>query len=219
MRKDPDERKEELVDAAEELFSEQGFQKTSIDEICQEVGVAHGLFYYYFDSKEEVIEAITERMIGEMESKLEDILKDTDLRADEKFVRFLDISLKRRKERPYLLKYFSKKDSPQLYYNLFDEMVNMLVPYLTKIVEQGIDEGIFSTEYPEQTIRFWLNGRLFLVGKDSFVKEGMFEDLIAEAFMLERLLESESKFMTSFYEEKSEEIKAFLIEAKGEDMS
>jgi len=214
MRKDPDDRKEELIDAAESLFSRKGFSEISVDEICDEVGVAHGLFYYYFDSKEGVIEAITERMIAELESHLVEIVEDTEMQADEKFKSFLDLSLQRRKERTYLLSFSSKKESPKLYYNLFEETIKMLTPYLTKIVEQGIDEGIFHTDYPEQTIRFWLNGRLFLTGEDQVVREGMFEDMIAEAFMVERLLDSEKRVLTPFYEEKEEEIKAFLQAAR-----
>ena len=218
MRKDPDDRKEELIDAAENLFSARGFKQTSVDDICDEVGVAHGLFYYYFDSKEGVIEAITEKMIAELESHLVEIVEDTEMQADEKFKSFLDLSLQRRKERTYLLSFSSKKESPKLYYNLFEETVEMLAPYLTKIVEQGIDEGIFHTDYPEQTIRFWLNGRLFLTGEDQVVREGMFEDMIAEAFMVERLLDSEKRVLTSFYEEKEEEIKAFLQAARREEI-
>ena len=218
MRKDPDDRKEELIDAAENLFSARGFKQTSVDDICDEVGVAHGLFYYYFDSKEGVIEAITEKMIAELESHLVEIVEDTEMQADEKFKSFLDLSLQRRKERTYLLSFSSKKESPKLYYNLFEETVEMLAPYLTKIVEQGIDEGIFHTDYPEQTIRFWLNGRLFLTGEDQVVREGMFEDMIAEAFMVERLLNSEKRVLTPFYEEKEDEIKAFLQAARREEI-
>ncbi|MFW5953460.1 MAG: TetR/AcrR family transcriptional regulator [Candidatus Natronoplasma sp.] len=217
MRKDPDDRKQELIDAAENLFSKVGFKETSVDDICDEVGVAHGLFYYYFDSKEDVIKAITERLIAELETKLEEIVEDTEMQADEKFKSFLDISLQRRKEKTYLLSFSSKKESPELYYSLYDETVEMLTPYMTKIVEQGIDEGIFNTDYPEQTIRFWLKGRLFLTGEDQVVREGMYEDMIAEAFMVERLLDSEKRVLTRFYKEKEEEIKAFLQAAKREE--
>ncbi|MFW6064796.1 MAG: TetR/AcrR family transcriptional regulator [Candidatus Natronoplasma sp.] len=218
MRKDPDDRKQELIDAAENLFSKVGFKETSVDDICDEVGVAHGLFYYYFDSKEDVIKAITERLIAELETKLEEIVEDTEMQADEKFKSFLDISLQRRKEKTYLLSFSSKKESPELYYSLYDETVEMLTPYMTKIVEQGIDEGIFNTDYPEQTIRFWLKGRLFLTGEDQVVREGMYEDMIAEAFMVERLLDSEKRVLTRFYKEKEEEIKAFLQAAKREEI-
>ncbi len=46
ISKDPEERKNEIVDAAEELFVTKGYEKTSISDIVKKVGVAQGLFYY-----------------------------------------------------------------------------------------------------------------------------------------------------------------------------
>jgi AcrR family transcriptional regulator len=48
------ERRRQLLDAAAALFSERGYQETRIVDICREAGVAKGLFYWYFESKEEV---------------------------------------------------------------------------------------------------------------------------------------------------------------------
>lgn len=48
------ERRDQLLDAAAELFSERGYQETRIVDICKAAGVAKGLFYWYFESKEEV---------------------------------------------------------------------------------------------------------------------------------------------------------------------
>jgi AcrR family transcriptional regulator len=48
------ERKEQLLDAAARLFAERGYAETRIVDICREAGVAKGLFYWYFDTKEAV---------------------------------------------------------------------------------------------------------------------------------------------------------------------
>jgi AcrR family transcriptional regulator len=48
------ERKQQLLDAASRLFSERGYAETRILDICREAGVAKGLFYWYFDTKEAV---------------------------------------------------------------------------------------------------------------------------------------------------------------------
>ena len=61
VTKDPEERKQELIDAAERLFMERGYEATAVSDIVQEVGVAQGTFYYYFPSKEEILEAIIEK--------------------------------------------------------------------------------------------------------------------------------------------------------------
>lgn len=48
------ERKQQLLDAAARLFAERGYAETRILDICREAGVAKGLFYWYFDTKEAV---------------------------------------------------------------------------------------------------------------------------------------------------------------------
>ncbi|MFP4001076.1 MAG: TetR/AcrR family transcriptional regulator [Thermoplasmata archaeon] len=214
MRKKPENRKKEIIDVAESFFSEKGYQETSVDDICNELGVAHGLFYYYFDSKEDVIEAIIERMIGELETEFEEIVNDEEMNSEEKFKRSLSLSFQRKKKRSYLNSYFSRKESPQVYYGLFDRVVDVLTPYLTDIVKQGLEEGVFNTEYPEQTIRFWLNGRLFLFSRDYPDEDSFFEDMKAEAFMLERLLGIDKPFLTEFYERYEDKVKEYFAKTR-----
>lgn len=59
--KDSEERRNEFVDAAEKLFKENGIVDTTINSIVKEMNVAKGLFYYYFKSKDDVIDAISEK--------------------------------------------------------------------------------------------------------------------------------------------------------------
>lgn len=54
-------RREHLVDTALALFSEQGYDATSIKQIAERAGVAVGLLYHYFPSKSEVMRAVWER--------------------------------------------------------------------------------------------------------------------------------------------------------------
>lgn len=71
ISKRPEERRQELVDAAQALFSEQGVEATSVGQIVRRVGVAQGLYYYYFRSKEEMVEAVADRLIGRFEQRLD----------------------------------------------------------------------------------------------------------------------------------------------------
>ncbi|HIZ20258.1 MAG TPA: TetR/AcrR family transcriptional regulator [Firmicutes bacterium] len=54
VSKRPEERREEFLDAAQALFYEQGVEATSIQQIVKRVGVAQGLYYYYFHSKKKL---------------------------------------------------------------------------------------------------------------------------------------------------------------------
>ncbi len=59
--KDSEQRRNEFIDAAEKLFKENGIVDTTISAIVREMDVAKGLFYYYFKSKDDVIDAISEK--------------------------------------------------------------------------------------------------------------------------------------------------------------
>ncbi len=56
--RDTEQRREEFIRAAEKLFKTNGIMDTTVNAIVREVDVAKGLFYYYFKSKDDVIEAI-----------------------------------------------------------------------------------------------------------------------------------------------------------------
>ena len=66
ISKDPETRKREIVAAAQGLFIEKGFAETRISDIVKKLGVSQGVFYYYFDSKDAVIEAIVAAYMAEL---------------------------------------------------------------------------------------------------------------------------------------------------------
>jgi AcrR family transcriptional regulator len=45
------------------LFFTKGYAKTTVNDVLQEIGIAKGTFYYYFKSKEEVMDAVVMRFI------------------------------------------------------------------------------------------------------------------------------------------------------------
>ena len=51
-------RRRDLLDAATRVFARKGFHASRVGDIAEEAGVAHGLLYHYFRSKEEVLETI-----------------------------------------------------------------------------------------------------------------------------------------------------------------
>ena len=55
IAQDPEVRRREILDAAEKLFEQKGFQRTTISDIAQAMNVAQGMLYYYFKSKEELL--------------------------------------------------------------------------------------------------------------------------------------------------------------------
>ena len=60
--KTAEERKNEILDVAEELFAEKGYDNASTNDIIARIGIARGTLYHHFSSKEEILDAIVDRM-------------------------------------------------------------------------------------------------------------------------------------------------------------
>lgn len=87
--KEADEQRNEILDAAETLITEKGYSKTTIIDILNQVGIAKGTFYYYFKSKEEVMDAIIERFIEQDVQKARLIAMDKSISPVRKICRII----------------------------------------------------------------------------------------------------------------------------------
>lgn len=83
-RLDPETRRDELLEAASDLFLENGYRDTSVNSIVESIGVSKGTFYYYFDSKEDVLEELGEKLSGPIYRKIDEITEKDSLNAIEK---------------------------------------------------------------------------------------------------------------------------------------
>ncbi len=70
---DPQIRMTEILDTAEHLFTAKGYFRTTVSDIAKEMGVTQGMFYYYFKSKEEILEALLNRQIAVFLSAIKDM--------------------------------------------------------------------------------------------------------------------------------------------------
>ena len=71
-----------LLDAAEELFTNQGFHETSISDICKKAGSAVGTFYIYFDTKTDVYRYLMHKYEVTIKSLLSESIKDCKTRFE-----------------------------------------------------------------------------------------------------------------------------------------
>lgn len=94
VTKNPEERKNEIIEAAQKLFIEKGFMKTKVNAIVKSIGVSQGVFYYYFSSKDEIIDEIVDRYIKQIINNTADIIESSKINSIEKLSRMSDIQLK-----------------------------------------------------------------------------------------------------------------------------
>ena len=157
--KDPEERKKEILSAAEELFAEKGYENTAVSEIVKKVGVAQGLFYYYYKSKEEILNALADMYTKKIVKTIEDIV-DSDNTAKDKIhlciERFIDVLGLRKKRIAKLSNYFHKEENTAMHHKYALKMIDKISPVLAKVVKQGVEEKVFNTDYPEEVTGFLL---------------------------------------------------------------
>lgn len=149
-----DTKKKEIISSALYLFATQGYKATSIDDIMNNVGSAHSLFYHYFSSKEELFELILENIMDEMAKELSNITFDR--KADEVMDELIDKILKMlpNKEKAqgiYLLLnlHLQKNQIPEPPENE-EYKFRTIWNYIYNLVEKGQKEGDFLDGDPRE---------------------------------------------------------------------
>jgi AcrR family transcriptional regulator len=150
--KDPDVRRSEILDVAQRLFYQKGYEQTSVQDIITEIGIAKGTFYHYFSSKLDLLDAMIDRMIEQTLQSLEPLVADNQLAALEKFETFFsDLADWKVENKAFFLDIINvlyKDENAILRDKIKAASVEKTVPLLARIIEQGMVAGTFATEYP-----------------------------------------------------------------------
>lgn len=153
VTKSPEERRRELMDIAEQLFLKKGYEDTMISDIVRQAGVAQGTFYYYFKSKEAVLDEITDKYISIIVESMEKISKDKNLNALEKLVTIFQFSLSFKEDTRGVMQCVNNEKNVHLQRKFQQRIPFETVGPLAHIFKEGVSEGIFNTPYPEDAAK------------------------------------------------------------------
>ncbi|OJE44005.1 TetR family transcriptional regulator [Bacillus proteolyticus] len=168
--KEYEERRKEILETAERLFVTKGYTKTTVNDILKEIGIAKGTFYHYFKSKEEVMDEIIMRIIKADVAKAKVIISNPNIPVLEKLFRVLmEHSPKSGDIKDKMIEQFHQPNNAEMHQKSLVQSIIHLSPVLAEILEQGIDEGVFSTPYPQETIE------LLLSSAQVIFDEGLFQ--------------------------------------------
>jgi len=163
VSKSPEERKGEIISAAIRLFNENGVENTNISDIVKSIGAAQGTFYYYFKSKEDVIDTIILRRIKECAKRVDNIMdQDIDIKLKTKAIVKEVISMSML-ENDSIKEYIREKRYFAINPDITEKIIKLIGSKFSKLIEMGNKEGIFHTEYNELTAitLFMLWGSIF----------------------------------------------------------
>lgn len=166
--KAPEVRRTEILSVAERLFQMKGYEKTSVDEIVRTAEIAKGTFYHYFKSKEEILDALTERLVADMAHESRLIANNGDLNAVEKIVSIISKQSALAAERQSVVDGMHHPTNKALHDRINVETVRVFGPILAEVVSQGNRDGIFHVDDPLSTVQFILAGSQCLFGEGTF---------------------------------------------------
>ena len=148
--KTAEERKNEILDVAEQLFAEKGFDNASTNDIINKIGIARGTLYHHFASKEEILDAMVERMTSRSISRAAAVIADKSVPLLERLsAAVISLSLNSGAG----AEVFEQIHRPQnalLHQKMQERLMSGVVPLIAKLVEAGNADGTFDSPYPDE---------------------------------------------------------------------
>ena len=141
--KDANERKNEILDAAEELFAAKGYEATSTGDILDRVGIARGTLYYHFDRINENLIAKAGRIAG-----------DKSMPVVERIIRAIaGMNLENGDSAigHEVLEQMHRPQNALMHQKMQQRMMDGVIPVISALVEEGNAQGVFHAGYPRET--------------------------------------------------------------------
>ncbi|MBB2182927.1 TetR/AcrR family transcriptional regulator [Lachnospiraceae bacterium MD1] len=189
--KEYDERRSEIIDTAEQLFETKGYDKCTVNDILKKVGIAKGTFYYYFKSKEEVMDAIVAKYTDIITSRAEAVLQKKDMSPEEKLMDLFMAMRIEEKANSVELDSLHKPENALFHQKVLSQTVTAMAPILEKLIKEGNEKKVWHSKYPLQYMQIFLAASLTLLDEGIFVMDEDSKHSIMEALfsMLEKMLE------------------------------
>ena len=148
-------RRDAFLDVAQRLVETKGYEAMSIQDVLDALEVSKGAFYHYFDSKQALLEAVVERFADGAMATMAPILSDPKLPALEKLERvFVGIAGLKAERKEFVLAIIEvwNSDSNAIVREKLRRMtMRLMVPLLSAVMKQGIEEGVFKVASADET--------------------------------------------------------------------
>lgn len=146
--------------AARRVFAEKGHAKATVGDIVKAAGVAQGTFYLYFETKDDIINAIAEELVGGMVDELERSVAAPALGAVGKLFALCDAILAMANDRAgrELAEPYHRAENRAVHDRMAQRVAHRLAPLIESIVRQGMVEGVFTVAEPRVAAWFVLGG-------------------------------------------------------------
>ncbi|TJY42338.1 TetR/AcrR family transcriptional regulator [Cohnella pontilimi] len=189
-----EERRNEILDAADELFGQKGFDGTSTNDILLKVGIARGTLYHHFKSKEDMIDALIERYSVRLLGSAQDIAANKSIPVVERIVRVVMALNLNGRSSMEIMEHIHKPQNALMHQKIQRVIINGITPILTGIIREGIEQELFSTPFPYECMEMIVTYANTVFDDDMvpMTDEERTSRMQAFVFNAERLLGAES---------------------------
>ncbi len=189
--KPPKERKSEILQAARRLFQTQEYDKTSMQEIMDELKIAKGTIYHYFKSKEALLEAVVEDIADENRQNMQKLIEAPG-NALEKMKRLVDAG-RIAEDNRHIMQTLHHPGNEAIHTRLLASIITKQAPLYADLILQGCQEGLFKTDLALECAEFILSAVQFLTdtGIYPWSQEALARRTQAFPKLIEQLLQAD----------------------------
>ena len=194
--------KTKILNAAIQLFTEMGYNETTMQDILLQSGLSKGAVYHHFKSKNEILEYAMDSELRHVTSYLRKLSESQEFSATDKLNILIDFFISNDTMKNLSKSNWSEKIPYGLLYTLRNT-VNVLSRYIEKIIKQGNESGEFNCMFPFETASVLL--LLFDIWLDPAIVDNTFLEISRKIDYIAHFLNSNNIPVLS--EEKCKEIK------------
>ncbi len=158
VSKEPEIRRQEMLDAAMKVFAEKGFEAATMKDIAAEMNVVSGLCYHYFRNKHQLYEEALVHYAKECSAQFVRIFQNTEQTLEECLKALTAVLFQENGNYKYA-SFFDQEGNEIFHRELNLHMEEEICPYLANYLEQRCKAGEIRVEDPDQTARFIMGGQ------------------------------------------------------------
>ncbi|MDI7815786.1 TetR/AcrR family transcriptional regulator [Clostridioides difficile] len=159
--------KNQILEVAWKIFEEQDYDDVTMQQIVDTLDISKEAVYYHFKDKEMLFEEIVLNSLRVEVENLKSLLNNPKLTVREKISEFI-LYISGSEIRKKLIDYMCSQKKPTFFIKNIRASTIEITPLLSCLIKQGIEEGIFKTDYPDEVsevfiilINIWLDPILF----------------------------------------------------------
>lgn len=188
--KDAAARRSEILDAAEKLFCTKGYDATSTGDILRELGIARGTLYYHFKSKEDILDAMIDRLTQALAARAAGVLDRKDIPVLQRLTLMMQSLQVNNALGHEIMSQVHKPQNALMHQKMQERMLTAVVPLVTSLLQEAREQGLCQTRYPEEVTEMTLLYASTVFDELSGLsEEKRQEKVLAFIYNLERLLQ------------------------------